>query len=168
MVAASLLVAMSIVFGKYLAVNVGEAMRFSFENLPIILTGMMFGPIVGLVAGVVSDLIGCLLVGYAINPLVTIGAATIGFLSGLVYLLMNKTKAPYCIKIALPIFCAHLFGSVIIKTIGLSQWYQMPFEIFLLWRVLNYAIIGILEFILLYFVMKNKSVKAQLNLFTKG
>ena len=36
------LAALSIVCGKYLALPVGNVLRFSFENLPILLAGMMF------------------------------------------------------------------------------------------------------------------------------
>lgn len=168
MVITALFVAMSIVFGKYLAINLGEAMRFSFENLPILLAGIMFGPVVGLIAGVVSDLLGCLMVGYAINPLVTVGAALIGFLSGAVYMLIKKTGLPFWFKISLPVLVSHTVGSVLVKTAGLSQFYDMPYFEFMLWRVLNYLIIGALEYTLIYFVMKNKTVKAHLEAFRRG
>ena len=59
------LAALSIICGKYLALSVGNVLRFSFENLPILLAGMMFGPLVGMTVGVVADLIGCLMVAYA-------------------------------------------------------------------------------------------------------
>ena len=77
----ALLAAISIVCGKYLAFNMGDFLRFSFENLPIIFAGMAFGPLIGALVGVVADLVGCLLVGYAINPIITVGAAAIGLIS---------------------------------------------------------------------------------------
>ena len=57
-VALSLMVAISIVCGKYLAFSVGEFLRFSFENLPIILSGILFGPAAGALVGIVADLVG--------------------------------------------------------------------------------------------------------------
>ena len=78
----AMLIAISIVAGKYLAIGIGEVLRFSLENLPIIFAGIAFGPIAGILVGVAADLIGCLLVGYTINPIVTIGAAVIGGVSG--------------------------------------------------------------------------------------
>ena len=39
--------AVSMVLGKYLAIGVGDVLRFSFENLPIIFIGFAFGPIIG-------------------------------------------------------------------------------------------------------------------------
>ncbi|MBQ9798211.1 MAG: folate family ECF transporter S component, partial [Clostridia bacterium] len=77
------LAALSIICGKYLALSLGNVLRFSFENLSILLAGMVFGPVVGAVVGIVADLVGCLMVGYAINPLVTLGAACVGLLGGL-------------------------------------------------------------------------------------
>ena len=163
MVAVSLLVAMSIVCGKYLAIGVGNVLRFSFENLPIMLSGIMFGPIVGIAAGVAADLIGCLLVGYAINPLVTLGAAAIGGISGLVFLILRKyTRISLALTVALSVASAHLCGSVLIKTVGLAAFYDMPIIILMLWRLLNYAIVGAAEYVLIYYIAKNKSVESML------
>ena len=161
MVAVSLLVAMSIVLGKYLAINVGEVLRFSFENLTVILAGIMFGPIIGLVAGVAADLIGCLLVGYAVNPLITLGAAAIGFVSGVSYLILKRTKLPYWLTMLLPVLTSHIVGSVVIKSFGLAAFYDMPLGILMLWRALNYLMVGAIEYVLIYFVMKNKSIISQ-------
>ena len=67
----SFLAALSIILGKYLAIPGGNVLRFSFENLPIMFAGMAFGPFVGCAVGIVADLIGCVLVGYTVNPLIT-------------------------------------------------------------------------------------------------
>lgn len=160
MVATALLIAMSIVLGKYLAIRGGDIMRFSFENLPILLAGMAFGPLVGTVAAVAADLIGCLLVGYAINPLVTLGAAFIGLLGGLLYRLFGKL--PMVLRVWLTVMIAHTVGSVLIKTVGLAVFYDMPLWQLFLWRLLNYAIVGDLEFLLLNSLLKNKNIQATL------
>lgn len=164
MVAVSLLVAMSIVCGKYLAFGVGNVLRFSFENLPIMLAGMLFGPVVGAVAGVAADLIGCVMVGYAINPVVTAGAATIGFLSGGVwYITSKKLSLGAMWRVILSVSSAHIVGSVIVKTLGLSAFYDMPFGILLLWRLLNYTAVGAVEGVLIYCVLRNRAVTNMTN-----
>ncbi len=158
MVAASLMVAMSIICGKYLAVGVGNVMRFSFENLPILLSGFMLGPIVGAVTGIAADLIGCVLVGYTVNPLVTLGAALIGFVGGAVYsLLKRKTMLSHLICVAVSVTSAHICGSVVVKTLGLAVFYNMPLWILMLWRLANYAIVGAAETALLYIITKNRA-----------
>ena len=151
------LAAFSIICGKYLALSLGNVLRFSFENLPILLAGMMFGPIVGMTVGVVADLIGCVMVAYAINPLVTIGAACIGFLGGVLFRITKKL--PLVWQTCLTVILTHLVASVLVKTFGLAQYYDMPFHIVLLWRLLNYAIVGVAEWLLLYTVLKNQSLR---------
>ena len=165
MTVSAALVAISIVCGKYLAINLGQALRFSFENLPIILAGIMFGPIVGAVVGGVSDLVGALLVyGGDMNPLVTVGAVSIGLISGLLW--KCSKKLPYGVRLLLSVTCAHVIGSIILKSIGLSAWYlanlNMPIYILMLWRTLNYIIVGGAEFIILFFVLKNKTIRSKM------
>ena len=82
LVVSSIFVALSIILGKYLAIPVGNIMRFSFESLPVLLAGFSFGPLVGMAVGIVADLFGSLLRGYDINLTVTLGAAVIGLGGG--------------------------------------------------------------------------------------
>lgn len=160
MLAVTLLAAVSIICGKYLKIPVGDVMRFSFENLPILLAGMVFGPIAGAVCGILADLVGCLLVGYQINPLVTVGAAAVGFAGGVIYLICKKF--PLFARVGTSVIAAHFFGSVVIKTFGLAQFYAMPFFVLMGWRSINYLIVGVLEWILLWILLRNKAVCHQL------
>lgn len=165
----SLLAAISILCGKYLAFPSGgdSVLRFSFENLPILLAAMHFGPIAGMTVGVMADLLGCLMVGYAINPVITAGAAAIGLIGGILPRLLPK-KWHVLLRIAISVLAAHLCGSVIIKTFGLAAYYSMPFTVLMLWRLLNYAIITVLEGALLYLLCKNPAIARQLRAFSKN
>lgn len=160
MLAVALLAAVSIICGKYLKIPVGDVMRFSFENLPILLAGIVFGPVAGMATGILADLVGCLLVGYQINPLVTVGAAVIGLLGGLVYRLCKKF--PLILRVGITVTAAHFVGSVVIKTFGLAQFYAMPFFVLMGWRGINYLIVGVLEWILLWILLRNKALSHQL------
>ena len=164
----SVLVAISIVCGKCLAISAGDFMRFSFENLPIIVAGVLFGPVAGAFVGVIADLIGCILVGYTINPIITLGAAMIGCVSGLIWMLLKSDKVPYWVRLTLTVLIAHLVGSVLIKSFGLkffpsSFYYNNPISLWalMLWRFLNYVIVGGVEGVLLFFLMKNKMITSQ-------
>ncbi len=160
--ALAMLVAISIVCGKYLAIRGGDVMRFSLENMPIIFAGMAFGPLAGGLVGVVADLVGCLMVGYTINPLVAIGAGVIGVISGALPSLLKKTKLRSWIITALTVAAAHLIGSLIIKTFGLASYYDIPFIILLLWRVLNYIIVGAADGAIVHILLGNKGVRMQI------
>ena len=156
----AILAAFSIVFGKYLAINVTENFRFSLENLPLLLAGLYLGPAAGAVVGAVADLVGCLLVGYAINPFITLGAITVGFVSGFAGKRFHK-KSPLCLLISIAF--AHVFGSVIIKTLGLSIYYGSPFLPTLAWRSVIYLCTGAVEFIILFLLSKNQAFEKQMH-----
>lgn len=162
-VALAMLAAISIILGKFLQIPGGEVLRFSFENLPIIFAGTVFGPVAGILVGVVADLVGCVMVGYTINPIVTVGAAVIGGVSGICSLLLRRAaRLPLAVKVGITVFLSHIIGSVVVKTFGLSQYYDMPFMILMLWRLLNYAIVGALEGGLLYILLRNKMIRGVL------
>lgn len=154
----ALLAAISIVLGKYLAINAGEFLRFSLENLPILLAAMLFGAPVGAAVGAVADLVGSLMVGYAINPVITLGASAVGFLGGVFYELLKKVKISRGFKILISVFSAHLTGSVLIKGLGLYAMYGTPLGIVIPWRCLNYLIVGSLEIFILSVLLNNKAI----------
>ena len=156
----SLFMALSIIFGKFLAFNVGEMIRISFENLPILFAGLVLGPIAGVTVAVGADLVGCLLVGYAINPIVTLGAAAIGLFGGITARITRKL--PLLLRVVLTVLSAHLIGSVCIKTAGLAAFYGVSYSALMLWRSLNYLLVGTLEGVLLYVLLKS-SVSAALD-----
>ena len=152
----AMLAAMSIVCGKFLAIPLGDVIRVSFENLPILLSSLMFGPIIGAITAVAADIFGCILRGYALNPLITVGAAALAVTSGVIFKLMSKTNK--FARLAIGTVVAHLIGSVVIKTFGLAAFYAMPFGTLLLWRALNYLIVIAMDLTALIIITKNKYV----------
>lgn len=168
---AAMLTAMSVVLGKFLQIPnpFQEFIRISFENLPIMLAGISLGPIAGMLVGVCADLIGCVSYGYSINWRITLGAAAIGFISGLIsnYIV----KKPPILKFTLSVSVAHLIGSVFIKSWGLAVWYLAKYELgfweFVLWRLINYAIIATLETVIIYLLYKNPAFRQQIEGLTK-
>ena len=161
------MVAISILMGKYLAIRGGDVMRFSLENTPIILSGIAFGPGAGALVGLVADLVGCVMVGYTINPLVTLGAVAIGLISGFVPRILAKINVNGRLSLAITVAVAHLVGSVVIKTLGLAAYYDMPIVILMLWRVLNYLIVGALDGIVVHILLSRKEIDKQIKELTK-
>ena len=152
---ASLFSAMSIVLGKYLAFT-ALTVRFSFENLPILAAGIMLGPLWGALVGVIADLIGCVLVGYEINFIITLGAATVGLLSGAVSRLV---KNPLALRVSLCVALAHFFGSVCVKSLGFFVYYGTPYVPVFFERLGVYAIIATAEVLILLVLFSNKGIK---------
>lgn len=155
---------MSIVFGKYLAINAGEYLRFSFENLPVLLAGFAFGPIAGAAVGAVSDLVGCVLVGYAINPIITVGATSLGFVAGF-YRFMPKKEGGVSrfLSILAFVLLSHTVGSVMIKSYGLAAYYDAPFYVLVLWRILNYVIVAAADCAVLYLLLSSRAINSEIN-----
>ena len=114
-------VALSVLIGwvckSYLTFGDGSV-RLTFENIPIILSGIWFGPAVGLAVGASSDVISALLSGYSINPIITVGSAFVGVVSGVLSSYIIKEKKGFLSYLIISV-CAHTVGSVIIKSYGL-------------------------------------------------
>ena len=160
----SALAAIGVLLGRFVKLDIGVFMRFSLETMTIVFSGIVFGPILGATVGIVQDLIGCVVNGYSVILIITLGCASIGAISGIMFRLLKKL--PYTVKIALSTVSGHLVGSVIIKTIGLATRYGLNFGVTLAWRSLNYVIIGAAETVLLCFLLKNKQLLTQINRIT--
>ena len=109
--AMALLIAMSIVFSRVLSISTGFV-RFNLGSLPVLLAGILFGPWAGFVVGMVADIIGGVLAGYAINPLITLGAGAIGLVAGFAWQKLNRLSTN--LRLAASVLLGHFVGSMVI------------------------------------------------------
>ena len=171
MVCAALFVALSIIFGKFLQIPnpVQNIIRISFENTPLIMSGIFFGPAVGFMTGLCADLLGCVLYGYDINPVVMLGAALVGFVAGAVSRYVFRKS--WWLKVAFSVVLSHLFGSVLVKSLGLAAWYLAQYNMglaeLILWRAVTYLLIGICEFFIICALLKNRNFSSMLERMVK-
>ncbi len=163
LVIAALLSALSIILGKYLAINLSETVRLSFENLPVIMAGLFFGPVIGGTVGAVSDIVGCFMVGYALNPVITAGAALIGAVSGAIgaYAFKGTPGWRGTWRVFIPVFASHVIGSMCVKTLGMMLYYGTPAAILFV-RVPLYIVISILEGYVMLLLFNNKAFTGEL------
>ncbi len=147
----ALLAAISIILGKFLAFNIGDWFRFSFENLPLLFCGYLFGVPSGILCAVVADLVGCLVRGYSINPIITLGAAALGAAAGC-FGKKGFCKTP---RLSLSVAVGHLVGSVILKSVGIHVFYATPYAA-LLWRLPSYAAVALLEYTVIRILLNSK------------
>lgn len=141
---------------KFLTTPDGN-LRITFENLPVIFAGFLFGPWVGLAVGLCADLLSALIFYGAggINPIITLGAGCVGLMSGIMSKLPIKKTIP---SLALSVSAAHITGNMLIKSAGLMIWYGSPF-ISVLPRIPLYTIIGSVEFLILLPIVKSSAIK---------
>lgn len=163
---AAMLTAMSVVIGIFCKsfLNFGGGLfRITFENLPIILAGTLFGPVTGAVVGVASDLVSYLLSPqiYPPNLIVTLGAAAVGFISGFISRVALRKKG--CAQIIVSGIFAHLIGSILIKSIGLYQFFGWA----VFWRIPTYAVIAAVEITVLCLLYKNATFRRVLGVSEK-
>ncbi len=161
MTIAAMLTAMSVVVGIFCKnfMNFGMGVfRITFENLPIILSGIMFGPAIATAVGIAADFISYLLSAqiYPPNIIVTLGAATVGLVSGFTskYIVKKRGYAQIILSGSL----AHIFGSMIIKPFGLFTFYSWA----VLWRIPMYAIIAPIEITVICMLYRNATFRTLL------
>lgn len=158
LVLGAMLAAISVVIGMFCKsfLNFGGGLwRVTFENLPIILAGIFLGPLTGSMVGVVSDLTSYLLSPqiYPPNLVVTFGAFAVGVTAGLMARFVVRERGTK--QIVLSAAVAHIIGSMIIKPIGLFQFYGWA----VLVRIPLYLVIAPLEILLLCLLWRQKSFR---------
>ncbi len=152
LVFAALMTAMSVIIGmfckSYLTFG---AIRITFDNLPVLISGIFLGPVYGLAVGAASDLITAPISG-SVNPLITVGAALIGLVSGVLgKVALNKKSYPWVLLAVLP---SHIIGSMIVKSLGLWYFYGYTLPL-ILPRIPLYIAIGLIESYIIYILIKN-------------
>jgi ECF transporter S component (folate family) len=129
--------------------------RLTFENAPIILAGLLYGPVVGAMVGICADAVSCLMSSNpALNPLISLGAATVGIISGLVPKLIRRGVR---LQTATAVILAHLIGQVGIKSIAKMIYFGMPWQGIFLGLAFS-AVVGVMECLLLSWMRGNKSL----------
>ncbi len=153
---AAMMTALSVVIGVFCKtfLNFGMGLfRVTFENMPIILSGLILGPIAGGIVGAASDFISYLFSAQAYPPnlIVTLGATLVGVVSGVISRFVVKKRGTA--QIILSGGAAHIIGSMIVKPIGLYQFYGTM----VLWRIPMYLVIAPIEISVICFILKRKN-----------
>ena len=129
--------------------------RLTFENAPIILGGLLYGPVVGAMIGICADAVSCLMsTNPALNPIISLGAAAVGLISGLVPKIVRRGVR---VQTATAVVLAHLIGQVGIKSIAKMIYFGMPWQGIFLGLGFS-VIVGIMECLLLCWMRSNKSL----------
>ena len=152
----ALLVAMSIVFSRVLSISTGFV-RFNLGSLPVLLAALLFGPGAGFAVGAVADMIGGVLAGYAINPLITLGAGAIGLVAGLAWQKLPGLRTG--LRLQISILAGHLVGSVVINSLALHLFYGYQWAL-LAARIPNALVLSVVNTLLVRILLENKALTA--------
>ena len=143
--------------------TLAPTVRITFENLPIIMSGFVFGPVAGAVTGVTAEFISTLISQYGLgqmNPILTAAAGLIGAIAGIAAILTRGRKLP--LRLVFAVFLAHVIGNMLVKTLGLYVWYKMPILPTLAVRVPLYAAIASAEYVLLLILLRSDGIRRTL------
>ena len=153
LVATALLMSISIVLARFCAIYITPSVRINFGNIPIMLTGLVFGPVIGAIAGALSDVIGSVfLAALGWYPPITVSAALMGLIPGLLaFLIKREQTLP---RTAVIVFVSNLCASMLWTTFWLSKLYGNGFWTLASVRVPLYLGMTVVESLVLFVVYK--------------
>ena len=158
MTSVAMLTAFSIILERFLPLVNTDTIRVSLGNVPIIIASIFFGPVAGILCGVISDIIGCFLNGYPPFPVLMLAPVTVGLLPGISARLF-KNKQRNGISNILVLTCTmlvtNILASVIITTAGLHLLYGTPLPVIFLQRIPASLINTAVEITVLFLLLKN-------------
>ena len=125
------LTAMQIILARYLAIQVHEGLRISFETIPLALAGLWLGPVPAVLVALVSDILGTIIYGYGVwFPPIALGPIAFALICGLAsrYWFPNGVAEPKNTwKILLTTVLAGIINSFGIGLLT-TTWYRMLFS----------------------------------------
>lgn len=153
----ALLAALSVVLARLIVPMPNATTRFSIEQVPIFLAGMLFGPIPGALVGFCADFVGCMFSGYGYNPIFCIPPILYGLCGGLLrYYICAK---PNLLRLSLGWLPPVVLGSILYQSMTLAWVYGR--EIFveklifhLTTRSLQFAITFVLDVVIVYLLCR--------------
>lgn len=162
----ALLTALSVVLARLLTVIPSEISRFSLEAVPILLAGLLFGPVPGAAVGFAADFIGCLFSPYGYNPIFCLPPILYGLWAGL--LRGFVWQKPTVWRVALAVFPAALCGSVLWQSAALALVYggeaKLPFFLTrLAARSVQFAFTGAVDTVTVWLLARRNTLSPVLH-----
>lgn len=154
LVTLALLCAMEIVLARFCVIWITNSIKITFEAIPILMAGILFGPVAGAAVGAVSDIVGAgFLSGLGWMPVLTVTPTLMGLLAGLLRpLLWKRLSLPRLLAVTAPGF---ILGSMLWTTWWLSTLYGTPLPALLAVRVPLYCVIATLDTLVLFVLCRS-------------
>ena len=162
----ALLTALSVVLARLLTIIPSEISRFSLEAVPILLAGLLFGPVPGAAVGFAADFIGCLFSPFGYNPIFCLPPMLYGLWAGL--LRGYVWARPTIWRTALAVFPAALCGSVLWQSAALALVYGGEAKLaFFLTRLasrsIQFAVTGVIDTAAVWLLLRRNALSPVLH-----
>ena len=156
----AMLTALSVVFARLIGLMPTESVRFSIEAVPIFVSGMLFGPLLGGCVGFAADFVGCLFSPFGYNPIFGLPPILYGVFAGLLRPMLRRHVSVWRLAIAwlLPI----ILGSILYQSAALAYIYYKDgpffqgFVYYLSTRGVQFAITFVVDVLVTYLIFKAK------------
>ena len=155
LVSLALLSALEVVLARFIVPMPNPTMRFSIEHVPIILAGLLFGPIPGMLVGFVGDFVGTLFSGYGYNPVFAVSPVTVGLCAGLLRALVIR-------KASFPRILASFLPAVVLFTVIWQSWWlaflygTRTFGAFLRFRGIQFTITSLINAAVIFGIFRTR------------
>ena len=145
----AMLIALQVILSRFLSINLWN-LKIGFGFLPIVISGILLGPLCTCLMSVVSDVIGAVLFPSGpFFPGFTVTAAVTGLIFGC--LLYKKQDL---LHILAAVLLYELLCSLLMNTYWLSLLYGTPFAALLPPRIIQSVGTGIAQIFVIYFLGK--------------
>lgn len=118
----ALLAALQVVLARLIVPMPAADVRFSIEAIPVVLSGLLFGPLAGALVGFSADLVGCLFSGFGYNPIFALPPILYGLCGGLFQ--GYVARKPSLMRIFLTYLPAVVLGSILYQSFALTYIYS--------------------------------------------
>ena len=135
----ALMVAAQIVLERIISIDLGFA-RVTVGKVPVVLTGLWFGPVAGAVCGLVADVVGCFIAGYAVNPIITLSAMAWGVVPVLMLPTMKGSRTHRIVMMCVSLAITSVISTLVLTTIGLVA-IGYHFDAIIVARLIQWAVL---------------------------
>ena len=155
----AMLAALQVVLARLIIPMPAADTRFSLEAVPVVLAGLLFGPVPGAMVGFSADLVGSLFSGYGFNPLFCLPPILYGLSGGFFRYYVNSRPSFW--RVLLTFAPPVIFGSILWQSCTLAYVYnsQGAFLPSLLLKLstrgIQFSIAGPLEALVTYILLKS-------------
>lgn len=135
----ALMVAAQIVLERIISIDIGFA-RVTVGKVPVVLTGLWFGPVAGAVCGLVADVVGCFIAGYAVNPVITLAAMLWGVIPALMLPMMKGSRTRKMAVMCASLAITSVLSTLFLTTLGLV-FIGYHFDAIIVPRLIQWAVL---------------------------
>lgn len=140
----AMLIALSIILTRMAKIQIGNSIRVEFGNIPILLSGLFFGPASGMIVGGAADILGANIFGGRFDIPFTLAAMAVGLIGGLFRNFVFLSKKSFIRTLSLTM-TSNIIVKMIITTFLLHKLFGQPILVLLSIRIPLYLAVALIE-----------------------